>query len=112
MENCCQQRREALYGTLLQVPMGKVVTYGQLAQLAGLGRAARWVGSQLKRLPDDTQLPWHRVVNHSGAISVPEGSDAWSEQIRRLAAEGISVVNRRVSMRQHQWRPEEDIQRQ
>ncbi|MDH0098344.1 MGMT family protein, partial [Pseudomonas sp. GD04158] len=44
-------RREALYLVLAQVPSGKVVSYGELAQLAGLGRAARWVGRTLSQLP-------------------------------------------------------------
>ncbi|KPA98464.1 putative methylated DNA-protein cysteine methyltransferase, partial [Pseudomonas asplenii] len=59
-ESPAQMRRTALYLTLDQVPEGKVVTYGQLAELAGLGRAARWVGRTLSQLPADTRLPWHR----------------------------------------------------
>ncbi|MGP6270058.1 MGMT family protein, partial [Pseudomonas paraeruginosa] len=55
-----QARREALYLVLAQVPPGRVVSYGQLAEMAGLGRAARWVGRTLGQLPADTRLPWHR----------------------------------------------------
>lgn len=108
MTDSLQQRRQALYGTLFQVPAGKVITYGRLAQLAGLGRAARWVGSQLRQLPDDTGLPWHRVVNHAGRLSVPAGSDVWSEQIRRLSAEGICVIDGRVSLRKYGWQQPEE----
>jgi len=103
MFSTAEQRRQALYIALSQVPEGKVVTYGQLAGLAGLGRAARWVGSQLKKLPDGTNLPWHRVLNHAGRLSVPEGSEVWVEQIQRLRAEGVNVVSGRVSLRHYKW---------
>lgn len=69
-----QIRRTALYLTLAQVPAGKVVSYGQLAELAGLGRAARWVGRTLSQLPPDSKLPWHRVLGAGGRISLPVGS--------------------------------------
>lgn len=97
------RRREMLYAALAQVPAGKVVTYGQLAELAGLGRAARWVGTQLSRLPDDSSLPWHRVVNAAGRMGVAEGSQTWDEQCQRLRCEGIQVSNGRVSLRLYRW---------
>lgn len=97
------QRREMLYAALAQVPAGKVVTYGQLAELAGLGRAARWVGTQLSRLPDESSLPWHRVVNAAGRLGVAEGSETWVEQCQRLRCEGIQVSNGRVSLRLYRW---------
>lgn len=99
------RRREALYAALAQVPAGSVVTYGQLAGLAGLGRAARWVGTQLGRLPEDSSLPWHRVINQAGRLSLPEGSAAWHEQCQRLRNEGIQVCNGRVSLRRYRWQP-------
>lgn len=105
MLETAEQRREALYLALAAVPSGKVVTYGQLAQLAGLGRAARWVGSQLKKLPEDGKLPWHRVLGCSGRLSVPEGSAVWVEQIQRLRAEGVNVVGGKVNLRQYKWQP-------
>lgn len=99
------RRREMLYITLAQVPAGTVVTYGQLAELAGLGRAARWVGTQLRNLPDDSKLPWHRVINQAGRLSVPEGSETWLEQSQRLRTEGVQVSNGRVSLQRYRWRP-------
>ena len=59
-----QIRRTALYLTLAQVPEGRVVSYGQLAEMAGLGRAARWVGRTLSQVPADTSLPWHLYIIH------------------------------------------------
>ena len=99
------RRREMLYVTLAQVPAGTVVTYGQLAELAGLGRAARWVGTQLRNLPDGSKLPWHRVINQAGRLSVPEGSATWLEQSQRLRSEGVQVSNGRVSLQRYRWRP-------
>jgi len=98
-------RRMALYSTLIQVPCGYVVTYGQLAELAGLGRAARWVGRTLSQLPEDTRLPWHRVLAAGGRISLPAGSASGDEQRARLRSEGLSIMNSRVDLKRHGWRP-------
>ncbi|HBX57511.1 MGMT family protein [Pseudomonas sp. UBA2684] len=100
-------RRDALYLVLAQVPPGKVVSYGQLAELAGLGRAARWVGRTLSQLPAGTTLPWHRVVAAGGRLSLPAGSVSGEEQRARLRAEGVFMHNQRVDIRQHGWRPME-----
>ncbi|AZC23010.1 MULTISPECIES: MGMT family protein [Pseudomonas] len=102
-----QIRRTALYLTLAQVPQGKVVSYGQLAEMAGLGRAARWVGRTLSQLPEDTSLPWHRVLGAGGRISLPAGSPSGDEQRARLRDEGVPVRNNRVDIQRHGWRPVE-----
>ena len=98
-------RRSALYAALAQIPPGRVVSYGQLAELAGLGRAARWVGRCLSQLPEDTALPWHRVIAAGGRLSLAAGSPAGDEQRRRLAAEGIAVSGGRLDIRRHGWHP-------
>jgi len=98
-------RRQALYQTLASVPAGQVVGYGQLAELAGLGRAARWVGRMLSQLPPGTTLPWHRVVAADGRLSLPPGSRAGDEQRSRLRAEGLTIRGDRVDIRQHGWHP-------
>ena len=98
-----EARRDALYLTLAQIPEGRVTSYGELAAMAGLGRAARWVGRMLSQLPDDTRLPWHRVMGAGGRLSLPAGSPAGDEQRARLRAEGVMVVNDRVDIRRHGW---------
>lgn len=100
-------RRQALYLTMAQIPAGHVVSYGQLAAYAGLGRAARWVGRTLSQLPEGSSLPWHRVVAANGRLSLPAGTTSGDEQRARLRAEGLYLTNDRVDMRQHGWRPEE-----
>lgn len=97
--------QQAIYLVLRQIPHGKVVSYGQVAELAGLGRAARLVGRTLKNLPEDSDLPWHRVINSQGKISFPADSDAFHRQVSRLQAEGINVNAGRISMRQYRWNP-------
>ena len=58
-------REQRVYIALAEVPTGRVVTYGQLADLAGLPRAARLIGHILRNLPAETTLPWHRVDRKS-----------------------------------------------
>lgn len=102
-DNDAATRRAALYQTLAQIPPGRVVSYGQLAAMAGLGRAARWVGRVLAQLPDDSRLPWHRVVAAGGRLSLPADSRAGQEQRARLRAEGLQVAGERVDIRRHGW---------
>lgn len=94
-----QSNREAIYLALMSVPAGKVITYGQLATLAGLPGAARLAGTVLCGLPDKTELPWHRAINAQGKISLAEDSPAYKEQKRRLEAEGIKFNNNKISLR-------------
>jgi methylated-DNA-protein-cysteine methyltransferase-like protein len=102
-----EARRTALYLTLHQVPEGNVVSYGQLAELAGLGRAARFVGRTLSQLPDGSTLPWHRVVGAGGRLSLASGTVSGEEQRARLRAEGVTIRNNRVDILRHGWRPTE-----
>ncbi|GAA3706067.1 MGMT family protein [Oceanisphaera sediminis] len=90
---------------LALVPPGQVVSYGQLADLAGLPGRARLVG-RILRIEDTAMLPWHRVLAANGRISLPKGSDGWHEQRQRLQAEGILLKGDRVSMAQYRWRPD------
>ncbi|WP_052469261.1 MGMT family protein [Pseudomonas massiliensis] len=106
-ESLPDPRRQALYSTLAAVPTGRVVTYGDLARLAGLGRAARWVGRQLSQLPAGSTLPWHRVIAAGGRLSLPAGSPSGDEQRARLREEGVSISGNRVDIARHGWRPGE-----
>ncbi|HEY1028670.1 MAG TPA: MGMT family protein [Pseudomonas sp.] len=100
-----EARREALYLVLAQIPSGKVISYGELAQMAGLGRAARWVGRTLSQLPEGSRLPWHRVIAAGGRLSLASGTASGVEQRARLRAEGVIILNERVDMRRYGWRP-------
>ncbi len=97
--------RSVLYILLSKIPYGHLVTYGQLARMTGHPGAARAVGRILKQLPNDTQLPWHRVVAASGRLSLPSHSRAGDEQRQRLRSEGIFVDQDRVKLANYQWQP-------
>mgnify|MGYP006072689423 FL=1 len=98
-----QTNEQRIYSALAAIPAGKVATYGQIAELAALPRAARLVGQVLSKLPDDTQLPWHRVINAAGKISLSEDSPSFKVQKKRLQDEGIDVINNRINLKQFQW---------
>lgn len=75
---------ESVYALVRQVPAGKVTTYGQIARWLGWERGARTVGWALRSAPAD--VPWHRVVNGRGGISLFETA----EQRLRLESEGVA----------------------
>ena len=87
------------------IPAGCVATYGQVAQLAGLLGQARRVGQILKRLPHDSDIPWHRVINAKGQISLPESGGAKARQQRRLEREGVVFEGARINLTRFRWRP-------
>ncbi|HDN9014125.1 MGMT family protein [Aeromonas salmonicida] len=89
---------------LALIPPGKVVSYGQVADLAGLPGRARLVGKVLRET--DKVLPWHRVLGAGGTISLPKGSTGFMEQTGRLQQEGVPVIGGRVKMREWQWQPD------
>jgi methylated-DNA-protein-cysteine methyltransferase related protein len=100
--NTAEKNRAAIYLALAAIPQSSVLSYGQLATRAGLPGAARLVGNILRNLPEATQLPWHRVVNAQGKLSLPLESEGYKEQLRRLQAEGIEVKNGKIALKTFQ----------
>ncbi len=96
-------KQQKIWQVVSQIPAGKVASYGQVAEQAGIPRGARLVGRVLKTLPEETRLPWHRVVNSQGKLSLPEGEPAFYEQKRRLLLEGIDFDNNRIPRRHFFW---------
>lgn len=94
---------EKIWQVVLAIPVGKVAGYGQVAEMAGLGRQARYIGRALGKLPKGHSVPWYRVIRSNGQIAFPEGSDIYREQVSRLEAEGVEVVNGRVAMSRFRW---------
>jgi methylated-DNA-protein-cysteine methyltransferase related protein len=98
-------RWERVYAVVRRVPRGRVATYGQVAALAGLGRNARLAGYALHALHHDTPVPWHRVINARGAISLPPMGGADLTQRIRLEKEGVRFDARgRVDLERYGWR--------
>lgn len=88
---------------LAKIPRGHVATYGQLARLAGFPGYARHVGRLLSELPEDSRLPWHRVVTASREVS-RRGTAAAARQKALLRAEGVELSGDRVT-KDHLWQP-------
>jgi methylated-DNA-protein-cysteine methyltransferase-like protein len=87
-----------------RIPRGQVATYGQVAELAGLPGHARQVGYALHALHGESALPWHRVVNAAGAVSLRSVPGFELEQRIRLEAEGVTFNARgRVPLARYRW---------
>lgn len=98
---------ERIYDVVREIPAGRVATYGQVAALAGLPRHARLVGYALHALPEATTVPWHRVVNARGALSLERRAVGGGLAQRfRLEAEGVTFgVGGRIALGAFGWRP-------
>jgi methylated-DNA-protein-cysteine methyltransferase-like protein len=83
------ERFDRIHAAVAAIPRGRVATYGEVAEMAGLPGRARLVGAALKRLGEDSAVPWHRVVNARGEISVHGRPEAASAQRILLEDEGI-----------------------
>jgi methylated-DNA-protein-cysteine methyltransferase related protein len=85
------------------IPVGRVATYGQLAREAGLGRRARFVGRVMARLPEGSNVPWHRVVCAGGRLAFDPGTEHHRRQRALLEKEGIQFSGHRVNLKRHGW---------
>ena len=102
-----------IYSVVRRIPRGRVATYGQVAELAGLGRHARQVGYALHALPADTSLPWHRVLGASGRISARREPGAERLQQQLLEREGLRFdADGRLDLSRARWKPRRSSPRQ
>jgi methylated-DNA-protein-cysteine methyltransferase-like protein len=97
---------DRIHSVVARIPEGRVATYGQVATLAGLPGHARLVGYALHALPSGSDVPWHRVINAKGEISLqPEGGGGIYQR-KLLESEGVIFDSRgRVSLAEYGWRP-------
>lgn len=101
---------ERIYAVIARIPPGKVASYGQVAAIAGLGGHARQVGYSLSALPDDADLPWQRVINAKGEVSLRSDPGSGREGYQRhlLEEEGVVFDSRgRVDLKRFAWDPDE-----
>ena len=96
-----------IYAVVRRIPRGRVATYGQIAKLARAPGQARLVGYAMFALPRTTTVPWHRVINAQGRISVRgDGGGAALRQRILLEREGVKFDARdRVPLKAFGWKP-------
>ena len=101
---------QLVYALVRHIPPGKVLNYGRVAYLLGVPRGARAVGWALSLLKHGDQgVPWHRVVNAHGRVSIKGSPEGAAEQRARLEAEGIAFDERGyLDMESHLWQPTPD----
>jgi methylated-DNA-protein-cysteine methyltransferase-like protein len=80
------------------IPPGHVLTYGEVARLSGMPRAARRVSQAMSWAPKSLAVPWHRVINAAGEISIPEDSPWHLRQKTLLQEEGVVFLNGKVDL--------------
>ena len=94
--------KEKVYGYLLQIPKGKVVTYGQIGEYLGNKNLARVVGNILHNNPDENKYPCYKVVDSKGNLSKHFAFGGIDAQKNKLEKEGIEVINYKVDLSKYQ----------
>ncbi len=109
MKDTARTSYARIFAVIARVPRGRVATYGQIAGEAGLPGHARMVGYALSALPEGSRLPWHRVVNAAGRISLRSGAEGRPmDRIQRflLEREGVRFGGGgAIPLTRYQWRP-------
>jgi methylated-DNA-protein-cysteine methyltransferase-like protein len=104
--------RERVYEIVRRIPAGRVMTYGQIAELLGEGYTARTVGFVMHSADEET-TPWHRVINAQGGCSTGRIVLPHDKQQRMLEAEGVEFNARgRCDLGRYRWIPEEAADQQ
>jgi len=99
---------ETVYEIVKQIPAGKATSYGQVALLSGKPNTARAVGYALKAIPLNRhyEIPWHRVINTKGYISIRNIPNAHSIQRNLLEKEGIIFCeDGKIDLSKYGWFP-------
>ena len=103
-ESIVKELAPMIFQVIAQIPYGRVASYGQIARLAGIPKHSRLVGYVLKHMVADSSLPWYRVINSQGKISLSKLNDQGQNiQAQLLMAEGILVIGDKVKMKEFQW---------
>lgn len=99
-------------GIILDIPVGRVMTYGQVARVAGNPRGARQVARILHSMSAKYELPWHRIINAQGGISTPsDREEKGGLQRELLETEGVEFLeNGKVDLQVYRWFPEEEFE--
>ncbi len=97
----------AVYDVVRQIPAGRVASYGQIGALLQKPGGARTVGWAMRALPRGTDVPWHRVINSQGGLSLTDRSAALQKAL--LKSEGVIFDKTgRVDLQRFGWKPQTD----
>ena len=98
-----QEFTEVVIKIIRSIPKGKVMTYGQIASIAGSPRSARQVSRILHTMSSKYNLPWQRVINSKGTISL----DGQSGHIQKemLLNEGLKVIGKSIDLKEYMYKP-------
>ena len=105
---------QKVYLEVSKIPHGKIATYGQIADLICEYGRARQVGWALRRLKLPSNIPWHRVINAKGLItmSVSRNGTDWMQK-ELLINEGIRFnTEMKIDIKQYLWKPKETHNRE
>ena len=106
LQNSAQELAQMIIAVVVLIPYGHVASYGQVAKLAGLPRHARLVGRVLAQLETDQDVPWHRVINSQGKMSLNKLDEhGMNIQEAMLLAEGVAVIQAKVDLKKFGWQP-------
>ncbi len=96
---------DEIYTVVCMIPEGQVATYGQIARLANRPNGARQVGYALAALQGEHEVPWHRVVNAQGKVSLRATPGYEDYQQILLEDEGVEFgIHKVISLERYQWK--------
>ena len=99
---------EKAIAIMKSIPAGQVMTYGQVAELAGNKRGARQIVRILHSMSKKYDIPWHRIINAKGEIGIKNEEGKFTQK-EKLTAEGITVMNNgKISLVTYCYCPEEE----
>lgn len=96
--------KDKVYEYTRKIPRGKVATYGQLARLAGVSKAARAVGMCMRTNPDAPHTPCHRVVSANGSLTGYSATGGIAQKRKMLILEGVAMIGECVDLTKSQWK--------
>lgn len=94
---------DSVYRVVKHIPRGRVLSYGALAKILRLPGGARSAGRAMAATPSGKGIPWHRVVGERGKILIREPFASLQKKL--LESEGVQIVESRVDLRSHLWKP-------
>lgn len=99
---------EKVIAIMKSIPSGQVMTFGQVAELAGNKRGARQVVRILHSMSKKYDIPWHRIINAKGEIAIKDEEGKFTQK-EKLTAEGIKLMdNGKVSLMNYCYHPEKE----